>query len=159
MCVFALSVVLVAWVGVLAYEEAMKTEQTKRNGEAWLKWLSEAAPKRAAQGFPAAACAATSGNLWGGCQEWLQGASGPLHTIRNPFLGGTLKVVPKCDPSDRSLVGALAIEKMIPTPPGSAVPAVISPLAGEDLIEQKVQLRLAVCDKGAWPIKIGEVEF
>jgi len=78
---------------------------------------------------------------------------------RNAFTQEAIRLVAKCDPADRTLVGALSIEKLLPTPPGSAVPAIVSALTAEDLIEQKLQLRLAVCDKGAAPIKIGEVEF
>lgn len=159
MAVLLAAVVAVAWVGVLAYEEGLKTEQTKRHGEAWLKWLGEASAQRGGADYAVAVCATAPGKSWGECLRWLQGPDGPLSEQRNAFTGEAVRVVAKCDPADRTLVGALSIEKLVPTPPGSAVPTVASALVPDDLIEQKLQLRLAVCDKGAAPIKIGEVEF
>jgi len=153
------AVLAVGWVGVIAHEEGLKTEQTKRQGEAWLKWLGEAAGKRASSDYAVSACAASPGKLWRDCLTWLQGPEGPMAQQRNAFTQEAIRLVAKCDPADRTLVGALSIEKLLPTPPGSAVPAIVSALTAEDLIEQKLQLRLAVCDKGAAPIKIGEVEF
>jgi hypothetical protein len=48
---------------------------------------------------------------------------------------------------------------MVSTPLGSAVPMVISPLKEGDAIDGKLQIRVTVCDKGGYPIKIGELEF
>jgi hypothetical protein len=56
-------------------------------------------------------------------------------------------------------MGAVVLEKLIPTPPGSAVPVINSQLIDSDPIDQKLQLRLSVCDKGSYPVKIGEFEF
>ena len=56
-------------------------------------------------------------------------------------------------------MGAIVLEKMIATPPGSAVPVINSQLVDSDAIDQKLQLRVTICDKGSYPIKIAELEF
>jgi hypothetical protein len=149
----------VIWVGQLAYHEGVKTEQTKRLGEAWLEWLEKTGAERADPNFSPGPCARVSGQTWGECQKWVTGPEGALRDQINPFDRQALKQGPKCDFRDRTLVGALVLEKLMPTPPGSAVPYVMTPLTGADAIDTPVMIRVTVCDKGAGPIKIGEVEF
>ena len=184
----AIILLAVVWLGHLAYMEGMKTEVTKANGEAWAKWFSEAGSKRFMPGFSPATCAGVaqqatpagangksvdngnkaaadaSANLapsptWGECLGALTHDGAQFAELRNPFAGKPLAIAAKCDSSDRTLAGALVLEKLTPTPPGSAVPNTASPLAGADVIEQKLQVRITVCDKGAYPIRIAELEF
>ena len=68
-------------------------------------------------------------------------------------------MVEKCDKSDLSTRGAISLSNLVSTPLGSAVPVVISPLKEGDAIDGKLQIRVTVCDKGGYPIKIGELEF
>ena len=182
---------LVAWVGYLSYQEGMKTEVTKRNGEVWAQWLSETGAERFKEDFGLLACAGgptraslaspdnaqpDAGNPpapdtptvaatpspqrnWGECLKYLTTPPGSLAGLRNPFIHEPLHIVAKCDPSDRSVVGALMLEKLVPTPPGSPIPFVASPLVESDMIDAKLQVRVTVCDKGAYPIRIAEVEF
>lgn len=154
-----LAVLAVAWVGQLAYQEGVKTELTKRHGEAWLEWLQQTGPKRAQADFEVAACARAAGKTWAECQTWLTSEAGPFHDQINAFSGKPLTFGAKCDMVDRGLVGALVIERLTPTPAGSAVPVVIEPLNANDSIADAVNLRVSVCDKGAGPIKVGETEF
>ena len=183
----AVILLVVVWLGQLAYMEGMKTEITKANGETWAKWFTQASPKRFMPGFEPAACAgvappaganaksASNGNgskaaadanaiptpspTWGECLEALTQGGAQLGELRNPFADKPLALGIKCDSSDRTLAGALVLEKLTPTPPGSAVPNTASPLAGADVIEQKLQVRITVCDKGAYPIRIAELDF
>lgn len=171
----------VVWLGRIAYLEGVKTEVTKASGEAWVQWFTEASPKRFTPGFEPSSCAGgaspagTNGKsagsdagasvnpvperLWEGCLESLMKDVEPIAGLRNPFSGKPLMFAAKCDTDDRSLVGAMVLEKLTPTPPGSAVAYTTSSLVGADIIERKLQLRVTVCDKGAYPIRIAEVEF
>jgi len=54
----AVVVMLVIWVGVMSFEEGMKTEDSKRNGETWVSWLTQASTKRFEAGYEIAECAA-----------------------------------------------------------------------------------------------------
>lgn len=148
-----------AWVGVLAYREGMKTEATKRLGEAWLAWMTDNAAHRASDSFPASACAARPGNTWGACQAWLLSPDGPFHEQRNAYTGDPIKVIAACGGTDRRVAGMVALERVTPLPPGSAIPFVVAPLAAQDAIDQKVIVRVAVCHVDTSPIRVGEAEF
>jgi hypothetical protein len=96
---------------------------------------------------------------WGPCLKALTTQGGPLANLVNPFNSKPIALVAKCDMTDRLLTGSLVLEKIQPTPPGSAIPTVNSPLTESDPIDQKMQIRITVCDKGAYPIRIAELEF
>jgi hypothetical protein len=95
---------------------------------------------------------------WGACFEYLMNKS-ELKDMLNPFTNEAPQFVAACIPSDPNLPGAILIEKLTPTPPGSAVPVINSQLINSDPIDQKLQLRISVCDKGSYAIKIAEFEF
>ena len=60
-CLFMVVVFcLVCWLGVFTREEALKTEATKRNGEALAAWLKAASDARFKTGYVYAACAGVS---------------------------------------------------------------------------------------------------
>lgn len=193
----------VGWVGHLAYREGMKMEETKRNGEAWAKWLSQAGLERGNEGYefsecstgfvpvevnihtatvkseahlentadskpevltstaatPALTAQAHTPRTWGPCFKVISSLNGPLADKLNPFTSKPIVVVAKCDMTNRSLAGAMALEKTLATPAGSAVPFINSPLVGSDSISQKTPIRITMCDKGAYPIHIAEIEF
>jgi hypothetical protein len=191
----------IAWVGHLAYKEGLKMQVTKRNGEAWAKWFSEAGVERSKAGYELSACAtgflplasiilppaalqqdqtdavedikpeslaavpksAPSPSLvprtWGPCLKAISTQGGPLAEKYNPFSQKPITIVAKCDMADRGLAGAMSLEKTLPTPPGSAIPFMSSTLTDSDSIEQKLQIRITMCDKGAYPIRIAEIEF
>ncbi len=172
-CVLALA--LVAWFGKMAYTEATKTETAKRNGEAVVTWMQEATAGRFEADFGVAACAgsatppagaapaadkaAGAPNTWGGCLDAIL-VQTTMKTLDNPFREGiALDFAPACNPDDRSLAGNIVMEKITATPPGSAVPTVITPLTPDVAIDQKIQVRLSVCDKGAYAVKVAEFEF
>jgi hypothetical protein len=188
--------VAVTLLGRLAFEEGMKTERSKENGEAWVKWMSDASAERFKEGFQPAACAGgpsvagavekekkellkaarlqakKEGTLddpitlpdietgsWGACFKALTQKGGPLADLTNAFSLEPLKLVEKCDPSDLSTAGGFLLEKNVSTPIGSAIPTVTSTLANNDSIVDKINVRVTICDKGAYPTKIAEFDF
>jgi hypothetical protein len=163
-----LVVVAVTWLGVVNYKEALKVEAAKSNGEAWVAWLTEAGTSRfeadtkltACKGgvkAPADAKADTPGT-WGVCLAHIL-ANTELKDQVNDFFNKPPHFVAACDPKDRTLMGAILLEDLMPTPPGSATPFVASQLLETDSIDYKMQLRLSVCDKGGAAIKVAEFEF
>jgi hypothetical protein len=185
--------VAVVWVGVLSFEEGMNTEKSKRNGEAWVAWLTDNGTKRFEDGYALTACAggaaaaaaaaatepteatqqapAAEGeptakaapaapvpNTWGACLENILKVT-ELKDLVNPFTGKPPELIEKCDPADHNLHGNISIEKSVANPVGSAVPVTISSLIAADAIDTKLQLKLSICDKGAYPIKVSEFEF
>jgi hypothetical protein len=168
MAFLVLIVIAVTLLGVVNYKEAIKTETSKSNGEAWVAWLTETGTTRfeadsqnpACKGGvkpPADAKADTPGT-WGACLAHIM-SSTELKDQINPFFNATPHFVAACVPSDRTLMGAILLEDLMPTPPGSATPFVASQLVETDAIDYKMQLRLSVCDKGGYAIKVAEFEF
>ena len=197
-CVMLTVLVSVVWIGILAFEEAMKTEESKRNGEELVAWLTEAGTKRFNPEFDMAECAAGAkrvepehaavhipaealdesalgavqeeapkvaekpqipvASTWGACVEKMM-ALPPFAKMVNPFFNVPPKFVPACVPTDSELPGTIMIEKLVATPPGSSVPYVNSPLVETDSIGEKMQLRVSICDKGSYAIKIAEFDF
>lgn len=163
-----LIVVAVTWLGVVNYKEALKTEAAKSNGEAWVEWLTETGTTRfeanpthlACKGGvkPVADAKADTPGTWGACLAYIM-ASTELKDQINTFFNKPPHFVAACDPKDRSLMGAILLEDLMPTPPGSATPFVASQLLETDSIDYKMQLRLSVCDKGGYAIKVAEFEF
>jgi len=212
--------IAVVWVGILAHEEATKTDESKHNGEVLVAWMTEAGTKRfepdfahgpcagglkapehaqpvaiaaapaepaSAQATPLAAALSASDkeasakekstegseaaepvakakeevkgpNTWGACIEHIF-ALEEFKEFKNPFFDELPKLVAACVPTDASLTGAFVIEKLVATAPGSSVPYIASQLVDTDTIEAKMQLRISICDKGSYAIKIAEFEF
>ena len=163
-----LIVAAVTWLGVINYKEAIKVETAKSNGEAWVAWLTETGTTRfeadtqhaACKGGlkPAANAKADTPGTWGVCLAYIM-ANTELKDQINTFFNRTPHFVAACDPKDRTLMGAILLEDLMPTPPGSATPYVASQLEETDAIDYKMQLRLSVCDKGGYAIKVAEFEF
>jgi hypothetical protein len=169
----AFVVVAVIWLGQFNFREGQHIEDAKKNGEAWVAWLTEAGTKRMEAGFEPAACAGGTKpdkpaegadadskvpGTWGACLAHLQSSS-ELKGLVNTFFDKPLHVVEKCDKNDLSTRGAISFSNLVATPPGSAVPMVVNPMKDEDAIDGKLQIRVVVCDKGGYPIKVGELEF
>ena len=163
-----LIVAAVTLLGVVNYKEALKVETSKSNGEAWVAWLTETGTTRfeadtkhqACKGgvkAPADAKADTPGT-WGVCLAHIL-ANTDLKDQINTFFNKPPHFVAACDPKDRTLMGAILLEDLMPTPPGSATPFVASPLLETDSTDYKMQLRLSVRDKGGAAIKVAEFEF
>jgi hypothetical protein len=163
-----LVVAAVTWLGVVNYKEALKVEDAKINGEAWVEWLTETGTTRFEADTKHAACKggvkaptdakADTPGTWGACLAHIL-ANTELKDQVNTFFNKAPHFVAACDPKDRTLMGAILLEDLMPTPPGSATPFVASQLLETDSIDYKMQLRLSVCDKGGYAIKVAEFEF
>jgi len=163
-----LVIAAVTWLGVVNYQEALKVETAKSNGEAWVAWLTEAGTTRFEADTPLTACKggikpaadakADTPGTWGVCLAHIL-ANTELKDQVNAFFNKPPHFVAACDPKDRTLMGAILLEDLMPTPPGSATPFVATQLLETDSIDYKMQLRLSVCDKGGYAIKVAEFEF
>lgn len=163
-CLAAL-LVAVALLGRMTFREGLKTEATKAQAESLLAWMKEASPRRQANSdFSPAACAYRAPDsaepaTWSGCAKAVFSDRGPLSAARNTFSSEPLQFVERCSPGDSATVGQIVVEKVVPTAPGSAIPVVVSALAGDDRIDQRLLIRIQVCDKGGYAIRVGETEF
>jgi hypothetical protein len=158
--IVAVALCLVAYLGEIAFEHAQQTEKSKRNGEALVAWLSQASADRFSPEYPIKACAGGGDpktSTWGACLEYLQAHD--FKDMKNPFKDKAPEFIDQCNPADKSLTGEIVLLKMVPTPPGSAVPTVNSKLMPEDSIDQKLQLSIGICDKGSYLVKVADTEF
>ncbi len=184
-----LVLIAVTMLGVIDHREAMKTEGSKRNGEQWAAWFAKASETRFAPDYAVAACAggvkpaapaaapaagedakpadapaseqaaaAPAPGTWGACVAHLMSAT-EFKEMVNPFTGAAPNFIPACNPADHGLVGSIVIEKSTANPPGSAVPSVTSQLVDADSIAEKLALKVSVCDKGSYAVKVAEIEF
>ena len=133
-------------------EPTAATEPTAPNEQA-----PSAEGETLAKAAPAAPAAAAP-KTWGTCLEAIL-KNTELKDVVNPFTGKPPEFIEKCDPADYTLHGNIAIEKSVANPVGSAVAATVSPLVAADAIDTKLQLKLSICDKGAYPVKVSEFEF
>jgi hypothetical protein len=155
------ALVCVGWVGVLSHEEGYKNEVTKQNGEAWVKWLKDNSEPRMQEDFSIESCAASAmeRRRWGDCYSDILENVKELKALKNAFTEEPLTFIAKCDPKDKATVGNLILEKIVPTAPGSAIATVASQMVDMDAIDTKIALKVTVCDKGGYPIKVDEFEF
>ena len=162
-------IVCVTWLGIINYQQATKTELSKRNGEDWVAALTEIGLNRFEADNKFAGCKggvkptgdASKGmqaGTWEPCVADIL-AHTELKDQINPFTGQAPEFIEKCIPTDLSVRGAIVVEDLMPTPPGSATPFVASQLVNTDAIDYKMQLRLSICDKGGDPVKVAEFEF
>ena len=154
------AIAFVAYLGEIAFEQAQQTEKSKRNGEAMVAWLGKASAERFNPDYPVKACAGggdPKSSAWGACLEHLM--ANDFKSMQNPFKGAPPAFIEACNPSDKSLKGEIVLLKNTATPAGSAVSAVSSKLVAEDSIDQKLQLSIAICDKGAYLVKVSDFEF
>ena len=188
MALIVVVLIAVTILGVLSFREANKTEGTKRNGEQWAAWFTKASETRFAPDYAIAACAggakpaaapaaapageeakpadapaadaaaAPAAGTWGACLAHLTSAT-EFKDMVNPFTGKAPNFIAGCDPADRSLVGSIVLEKSTANPPGSAVATVTSQLVDADLIAEKLALKIRVCVKGSYAVKVAEFEF
>ena len=188
MALIVVVLIAVTILGVMSFREASKTEGTKRNGEQWAAWFTKASETRFAPDYAIAACAggakpaaapatapagedakpadapaaeaaaAPAAGTWGACLAHLMSAT-EFKDMVNPFTGKAPNFIPACNPADNSLVGSIVVEKTTANPPGSAVATVTSQLVDADLIAEKLALKISVCDKGSYAVKVAEIEF
>ncbi|MSR16472.1 MAG: hypothetical protein EXR89_01535 [Methylococcaceae bacterium] len=171
--IFIISLIVIlmflGWSGSMAYSEGLKTETTKHNGEEWASWLTQSGTERFNANYVTSECAPTATisttdtkfipRTWGECLKAIMTPPASLAALTNPFFDTPITFASKCDHDDESLTGVMIFEKLTPTPSGSALPFTTSQLVESDLIDHKIQIRISVCDNGAYPIFIAEVEF
>ena len=159
MILMACLMVFVFWLTTMNYQEGMKTEVAKRNGEAWAQWLTTAGTTRFDEGFSHAPCSGKAEpGTWGECVAYIKSQT-ELKSLVNTFFDKPPELIAACNKEDLSTTGGIVFDNLVATPPGSAIPVIVKPLTADDLITAKLQLRITVCDKGGYPIKISEFEF
>ena len=158
---FLLAVLIgVALIGHLSYGEGLKTEAAKANAAQLKDWFDQLEANSAkGQTNPLEACADDGEKTWEGCQAALLSEKGPLGSAKNPFDAAQPVLGAKCDRSDLSTRGLVVVEKGTPAPPGAPPAISFGPMENGEKLSKDLPLRILVCDKGAYALKVAEVKL
>ncbi len=163
------AMVLVVVVGRLSLDEAQRSEVAKGTAITLLKWFDElgsdaskvpaALQEKCRPAEPAEDAAAktevkVAARTWAECRDALLAEGGPLHEAKNPFEPDYSVFSEKCDRSNRATRGTVVVEESLKVAPGQ--PAAFAPIAHARVLEKDLGIRIAICDKGSFVIKIGE---
>jgi hypothetical protein len=158
---FLLSALIgVALIGHLAYREGLKTEAAKANAAILKDWFDQLdALSAKGQQSQLEACRDDGEKTWEGCQAALLGEQGPLKSAKNPFDPNQAVIGQKCDRTDLNTRGLVVIEKGTPAPPGAPPAVSFGPMETGEKLSKDLPLRIIVCDKGAYALKVAEVKL
>jgi len=163
------AMVMVVFVGRLSLDEAKRTEAAKATAVTLLKWFDElgseaskvpaALQEKCRPAEPAEDAAAktevkVAARTWVECRDALLAEGGPLHEEKNPFEPEYSVFSEKCDRGNRGTRGGIVVEESLKVAPGQ--PAAFAPIAHGRVLEKDLGIRIAICDKGSFVIKIGE---
>lgn len=154
------ALVLVAYVGRMAYHEASLTEVAKSNAAQLHQWFEQLAQVHASGNpTPLEDCVADGEKTWEQCRSALTGEQGPLKGLRNPFDSALPLMGPKCDRADLNTRGLVVLEKGIPAPPGAPPGVSYAVFEDSDKLTKDMPVRIIVCDKGAYALRVAEVKL
>lgn len=162
------ALVLVGFLGGISVQEARRTDAAKERAVKMVQWfesLSANASETTAAikdqcgvAEPVEKTASTSvAKTWQACREALALEGGPLYGYVNPFGEENPLFSEKCDRKNISTRGAIIVEESLKVPPG--LPAAFAPIQDGRLLERGLAFRVTICDKGSYPIKIGEAKL
>lgn len=160
----ACMLILIGFLGQMTFREGLKTQSSKSQAEALLAWFSQSSAQRFAEDSAVPECSGHTHSgaespTWGECRKALARAPGPLASVRNSFTDQPVGLIARCEAGDLSTAGQFVVDKVTPTPPGSAVAMTVGPIEDQEPLGRKLTLRLTVCDKGGYPIRVGETSF
>jgi len=162
------ALVLVGFLGRISMQEARRTEAAKEQAVKMVQWFeslsanSEDIPPSLKEQCVAVDPSDKSGSgksasTWQSCRNALAMEGGPLHGYTNPFSENNAVFNEKCDRKDLATRGGIVVEESLKVPPGQ--PAVFAPIQDGRSLEKDLTLRVTICDKGSFPIKIGETKL
>ncbi len=162
------ALVLVGFLGRISMQEARRTEAAKEQAVKMVQWfeslsanaseITAAIKDQCGVAEPVEKTASTSvAKTWQTCREALALEGGPLYGYVNPFGEENPLFNEKCDRKNISTRGAIIVEESLKVPPGQ--PAAFAPMQDGRLLEKDLAFRVTICDKGSFPIKIGEAKL
>jgi hypothetical protein len=162
------ALVLVGFLGRISMQEARRTEAAKEQAVKFVQWFESLSAnageipsaikeqcKTAEPGDKGAPAA--GGATWQTCRDALALEGGPLHGYVNPFSAEYAVFNEKCDRKNIATRGAIVVEEALKVPPGQA--AVFAAMQDARQLEKELAFRVTICDKGSFPIKIGEAKL
>ena len=122
---------------------------------------TQASRVASAEGSASAAAAEASAppSTWGKCKQALAAKGGPLAEATNPFNPNEPVFGAKCERDKPMTRGQVVIEKGTPPPPGISGSVSYGAIEDTEPMVKGLMLKIVVCDKGSYPIKVSEVKL
>ena len=159
MCLLG-ALALVGALGWMSLAEERRTDRAKGRAVALLQWFDDLAADPAkvdlAQRDQCTPDKVANGSekTWLSCRNALLAEGGPLHGFVNPFDSEYPVFGDKCERKNTATRGIIVIQESLKVPPGQ--PAAFGLMAPTRALEKDLGFRVIVCDKGSFPIKVGE---
>lgn len=106
-----------------------------------------------------AAAASAPAITWGKCRQALVAQGGPLAEAENPFNPKESVLGTKCERDKPMTRGQVVVEKGTPPPPGFPGSVAFGSIEDSEPLVKGLTLKILVCDKGSYPIKVSEVKL
>ncbi len=151
----AFVVVSIGWIGYSIWEDEVRSQITKENGEHLSAWMTEKGAKREEEN--AFAPCDTKTMTWAVCRNALVAKDGPFAKLGNEFEKTNLIFAPECNRNEPTSLGAIVIEKGTPKPDGSGFS--YSALPDDEKLEEPVPMRLSVCTRAFSVVHVAEFAF
>lgn len=159
MCLLG-ALALVGALGWMSLTEERRTDRAKGRAVALLQWFDDLAADPAkvdlAQRDQCTPDKVANGSekTWLACRNALLAEGGPLHGFVNPFDSEYPVFGDKCERKNTATRGIIVVQESLKVPPGQ--PAAFAPMPPTRPLEKDLGFRVIVCDKGSFPIKVGE---
>ena len=132
--------------------------------------VAAAASESAASAAPAAVAAHTAvaaavspasgpASTWAQCKQALTAPGGPLADAQNTFNAKEPVLGVKCERDKPATRGQVVVEKGTSPPPGFPGSVTYAAIEDPEPIVKGLMLKILVCDKGSYPIKVAEVKL
>ena len=122
-----------------------------------------AAPAASAAVVLAATSAASAASVpaptWGKCRQALLAKGGPLAEAKNPFNPKESVLGTKCERDKPLTRGQVVVEKGTSPPAGISGSVTYGAIEDSEPMVKGLMLKILVCDKGSYPIKVAEVKL
>ena len=151
----ALIVACIAWIGYSIWDDEIRSQRTKENGERLSAWLADKGEKRESEN--AAAPCDPKIMSWVECRNALLAPGGPFASVKNEFENANLTFAPDCDRSQTITLGAIVMQKGTAKSDGSGYS--YSPLPDDEKLEEPIPMRLSVCARAYSVVHIAEFVF
>ena len=116
-----------------------------------------AAPASAAA--PSNSSASAPPSTWGKCKQALLAPGGLLAQAKNPFNPEEPVVGVKCERDKPATRGQVVVEKGTSPPAGMSGSVSYGAIEDSEPMVKGLMLKILVCDKGSYPIKVSEVKL
>ena len=150
--------ILVIQLGCNTWQEGVKTEITKANGEQFAAWLGAHGAARAEGKAGTLPACDAEGADWKTCRDAIVGPGGPFPGLANVAEAHGKLFSPTCDKLQHNTHGSIIIAKGLP----KALPATgfdYVPLEDGEALNEALPMRVSICGRGFSLIHIQEVTF